>query len=129
MIITRHDRPIGKARAGGITIMDDTPARADCPYTLKASDTHQMTWNQLCRATGRRSSTFWYRVNRYGMTPLQALTSPAEPYQHVVMSVADLCRLTGIDRRTFNSRRRLGWSFRAALLTPSAGRGTTQEAA
>ena len=128
MIITRHDKPIGRAKAGGITIIEEKPVLAECPYTLKASDTHQMTWNQLCRATGRQSSTFWYRVNRYGMTPLQALTSPVEPYTHVVMSISDLCRRVGLDRRTFNSRRRLGWGFREALLTPPARR-TTREAA
>lgn len=128
MIINRHDRPIGKARAGGITIVDATPEPS--PYRMKSSDTHQMTWHQLCLTTGRRASTFWYRVNRYNMTELQALTSPAEPYNHVVMSISDLCRRVGLNIKTYNSRRRLEWSFREALLTPPGEpRQATQEAA
>lgn len=71
MRITRHDKPIGQARAGCIEIAshpDDAP-----DYRYRRSDTHQMTWNQLCRYVGRHYSGWRYRVTILGMHPLAAL--------------------------------------------------------
>ncbi len=127
MLPTNWDRPIGQARAGGVLLGDALACMdGDARYTLKASDTHQMTWRQLCLTTGRCPSTWHYRVSRYEMSPLEALRTPAEPHQHVVMSCSDLCRRVGLSPKTFQRRRAEGMGFREALLTPSAGR-TWQE--
>lgn len=85
---------------------------------LKPSDTHQMTWAQLCTTTGKCHSSFWYQVNRYNMTPLEALKHRGPRYNHVVMSLKDICERVGIRYHTFDLRRRKGKSFREALLTP-----------
>lgn len=121
MLPTRFDKAIGKAKVSHLQLVDHKhdarPAeRVHYPYH------DQMCWKQLCVTTGVNWSTFWYRVNRYGMTPLQALTSHIEPYRHIVMSDADLCRRVGINRATFTSRRKCGWSYRDALLTPARPR-------
>ena len=71
MKLTRHDRPIGQARVSALEIAshpDDAP-----DYRYRRSDTHQMTWNQLCRRVGRHYSGWRYRVTNMGMHPLAAL--------------------------------------------------------
>lgn len=85
---------------------------------LRQSDTHQMTWHQLCITTGKNPSSFWYQVNRYNMAPIDALKHRGEQYNHVVMSLKDICERVGISYDLYQYRRRQGKSFREALLTP-----------
>lgn len=71
MKLTAYDRPIGHARVSAVTIEshpDDAP-----DYRFRRSDTHQMTWNQLCRRQGRHYHGWRYRVTSMGMHPLDAL--------------------------------------------------------
>ena len=71
MKLTRYDKPIGQARAGHVEIAshaDDAPE-----YKFRRSDTHQLTWNQLCRRQGRHYNGWRYRVHVMGMHPLEAL--------------------------------------------------------
>lgn len=112
MKLTKHDKPIGKAQASKPFENDWQP---ECRgyWSLKRSDTHQMTWAQLCRTTGKNWSTFWYQVNRNGKSPLAALRCGSTP--EVVMSWWDICAKAGVDKRSFNRRRAQGWTVRQAL--------------
>lgn len=90
-------------------------AKRQPEYRLRRSDTHQMTWHQLCITTGRCPATFHYRVHRYAWSELDALRAPAEPHRHVVMPMRDICRKVGVNYHTYLSRRRRGQSVRQAL--------------
>lgn len=71
MKLTRYDKRIGSIRAGTIEIASRPDDAQD--YRYRRSDTHQMTWNQLCRYVGRHYSGWRYRVTTLGMRPLDAL--------------------------------------------------------
>lgn len=121
MMLTRWDTPLHQGKGAPLEFIDEPKAAPPKrPATkIRRADRHAMSWNSLCIATGKNPSTWWYQVNRYGMSELEALKDRRGNQGRVVMTMADICQKVGASPSRLEARRRNNWGFREALL----GRG------
>jgi len=87
------------------------------------------SWIEIAKKNGIRPDTFRSRVNRQGMTPEQAATTPAMPREEIVKAMAKIRRKypkhyedmavdNGITRDAFRSRMKRGWGPKKAATVP-----------
>lgn len=118
MMLNRWDTPLTQGKSAPLAFIEPArPAPAERPRSkIRPHERFAMSWRNLCVTTGKKQSTWWYQVHRYGMSELEALKTRREYQPRVVMTMADLCARVGTPITTFEFRRRRGDSFREALL-------------